>query len=106
MNPHSRIQRGALSVATALVAAAAFGAAAHAGDDKMMDKMAKDEKCYGVALKGKNDCKAGPGTSCAGTATADYQGSAWKHVPAGTCVKMGGTLEPHAGNMAPKPHKM
>ncbi len=25
------------------------------------------EKCYGVALAGKNDCKAGAGTSCAGT---------------------------------------
>nr|WP_241971900.1 DUF2282 domain-containing protein [Aliidiomarina taiwanensis] len=37
---------------------------------------ATHEKCYGVALKGKNDCKAGPGTSCAGTSTRDYQGDA------------------------------
>ncbi|MFC3914350.1 DUF2282 domain-containing protein [Pseudaeromonas sharmana] len=44
------------------------------------------EKCYGVALKGKNDCKAGAGTSCAGSAKKDYQGNAWKMVPAGTCV--------------------
>lgn len=43
------------------------------------------EKCYGVALKGKNDCKAGAGTSCAGSSTVDYQGDAWKLVPAGTC---------------------
>lgn len=62
-----------------------------------------NEKCYGVALKAQNDCKAGPGTSCAGTSTADYQGNSWKHVPAGTCVKMGGTLEPHNGNVPPKP---
>ena len=59
------------------------------------------EKCYGVSLKGKNDCAAGPGTSCAGTSTVDYQGNAWKHVPAGTCVEMGGTLTAHKGNAKP-----
>lgn len=48
---------------------------------------ADNEKCYGVALKGKNDCAAGPGTTCAGTAKVDYQGNSWKHVPAGTCEK-------------------
>lgn len=45
------------------------------------------EKCFGVALKGKNDCAAGPGTSCAGSSTKDYQGNAWTYVPAGTCEK-------------------
>ena len=44
------------------------------------------EKCYGVAKAGKNDCAAGPGTSCAGTSTVDYQGNAWKYVDAGTCL--------------------
>jgi uncharacterized membrane protein len=44
------------------------------------------EKCYGVALAGKNDCKAGPGTTCAGTSKVDYQGNSWKNVPKGTCV--------------------
>ncbi len=43
------------------------------------------EKCYGVALAGENDCAAGPGTSCEGTSTVDYQGNAWSLVPAGTC---------------------
>ena len=46
------------------------------------------EKCYGIAKAGQNDCKAGPGTSCAGTSTIDYQGNAWKLVPKGECVKM------------------
>lgn len=46
------------------------------------------EKCYGVSLAGKNDCAAGPGTSCAGTSKVDYQGDAWKHVPKGTCTTM------------------
>ena len=43
------------------------------------------EKCYGVAKAGQNDCAAGPGTSCAGTSTRDYQGNAWKLVPKGSC---------------------
>src|SRR5262249_41952885 len=43
------------------------------------------DKCFGIALKGDNDCAAGPGTTCAGTAAADYQGNAWKYVPKGTC---------------------
>jgi uncharacterized membrane protein len=53
-----------------------------------MKDMAKPEmeKCYGVALAGKNDCKAGPGTTCAGTSKVDYQGNSWKNVPKGTCV--------------------
>ena len=57
------------------------------------------EKCYGVALKGQNDCAAGPGTTCAGTSTEDYQGNAWKLVPKGTCTTIEtpngkGSLEP------------
>lgn len=63
------------------------------------------EKCFGVSLKGKNDCAAGPGTSCAGTSTIDYQGNAWKLVAKGTCVKMGGSLAAKAGNKKPVPQK-
>ena len=48
----------------------------------------KSEKCYGVSMAGKNDCKAGSGTSCAGTSKKDFAGNAWKHVPAGTCTTM------------------
>jgi uncharacterized membrane protein len=59
------------------------------------------EKCYGVSLAGKNDCKAGAGTTCAGTAKANYQGNAWKLVKAGTCTsiktpKGNGSLTPKA----------
>lgn len=46
------------------------------------------EKCYGVALKGQNDCAAGAGTTCAGTSKVDYQGNSWKLVPKGTCTTM------------------
>lgn len=44
------------------------------------------EKCYGVAKAHQNDCKAGAGTSCAGSSTVDYQGDAWSLVKAGTCT--------------------
>jgi uncharacterized membrane protein len=49
-------------------------------------KTGKFDKCYGVALKGHNDCYAGAGTTCAGTSTADYQGNAFKLVAKGTCT--------------------
>ncbi len=60
--------------------------------------IAAREKCFGVALKGQNDCKAGPGTSCAGTSTVDYQGNAWKYVETGNCEASGGSLVERAGN--------
>lgn len=59
------------------------------------------EKCYGISLKAKNDCAAGPGTACAGTSKVDYQGNAWKYVAAGNCVKMGGSLRARKGNAKP-----
>lgn len=65
------------AVAAAITAAGTLPAAA-----------AENEKCYGVSLAGENDCAAGPGTTCAGTSTVDYQGNAWTLVPAGTCTEM------------------
>ncbi len=49
---------------------------------------AAKEKCYGVALAGQNDCKAGAGTTCAGTSKVDYQGNSFSLVPAGTCASI------------------
>ncbi len=57
------------------------------------------EKCFGVALKGQNDCAAGEGTTCAGTSTVDYQGNAWKLVPKGTCATTETPLGP--GSLEP-----
>ncbi len=67
---------------SALVAGAAM---AQQPKDAMKDQPAM-EKCYGVSMAGKNDCAAGPGTTCAGTSKVDYQGNSWKNVPAGTCT--------------------
>ena len=52
------------------------------------DAHAANVKCYGVSLAGKNDCAAGPGTTCAGTSTVDYQGNAWTYVAEGSCTTM------------------
>jgi uncharacterized membrane protein len=77
------------SLALASLALAALAGQAVAADDKPnADKPAAVEKCYGVSLAGKNDCAAGPGTSCAGTSKVDYQGDTWKMVPAGTCTSI------------------
>lgn len=80
----------AASLALALGAAMTVAATPVAAQDKMADK----EKCYGVALKGKNDCKAGAGTSCAGTSKVDFQGNAWTFVPKGTCEKTASSTSP------------
>ena len=45
----------------------------------------RKDKCFGVALAGENDCKAGAGTSCEGTSTVDFQSNAWTFVPKGSC---------------------
>ena len=56
--------------------------------------VADREKCYGIAKAGDNDCKAGEGTSCAGTALLDYQGNAWQYTETGDCEAIGGSLPP------------
>jgi uncharacterized membrane protein len=54
---------------------------------------ADNEKCFGIAKAGQNDCQTAK-SSCAGTSTIDNQKDAWKYVPKGTCAQAGGTLEP------------
>lgn len=63
-------------------------------------KTGKFDQCYGVALKGHNDCYAGAGTTCAATSTADYQGNAFKLVPKGTCESIQTPNGP--GSLTPK----
>lgn len=77
MSYHVKSLAVAGAIAAALTATSTIPAAA-----------ATKEKCYGVSLAGQNDCKAGAGTTCAGTSKVDYQGNAFKLVPAGTCASM------------------
>ena len=63
------------------------------------------EKCYVVSMAGKNDCAAGPGTTCAGTSKVDYQGNAWKYVDTGSCEASGGSLVERSENPPPAAQK-
>ena len=102
---------GAFAVAAASLATTSATAQMSKGDmEKMMkEKQAqtmkameggKMEKCFGVALKGHNDCYAGAGTTCAGTSTSDYQGNAFKLEPKGTCTTM--NTPKGTGSLTPK----
>lgn len=63
-------------------------------------KAGKLEPCFGTAVKGQNDCYAGPGTTCAGTSTSDWQGNAFKLVPKGSCTTISTPNGP--GSLSPK----
>jgi uncharacterized membrane protein len=78
---HSKSLSG-VAVASAFAAALGLAATTPATAED------EQEKCFGVAKAGENDCAAGAGTTCAGTSTIDYQGNAWKLVPKGTCTTM------------------
>ena len=92
---HANLAASMAATLTIAAVGASFGTPASARPAPAM------EKCYGVSLAGKNDCKAGAGTSCAGTSKVDYQGDAWKLVKAGTCTTIktprgNGSLTPRA----------
>lgn len=78
----SAVLAGAVATAMATMA----GAAPLTNAQVKANLAAHMEKCYGVALKGQNDCAAGPGTTCQGTSTADFQGNSWKFVRGSTCT--------------------
>jgi uncharacterized membrane protein len=77
----------------ALIAAALASVcgAALASEQAGMDAKASQEKCYGVAKAGQNDCSTAA-HGCAGQAKADHEATEWKHVAKGTCEKAGGKL--------------
>jgi uncharacterized membrane protein len=92
---------------TGLAVVSAFAAALGIVASSRAALAVDQEKCYGVAKAGENDCKAGEGTTCAGTSKIDYQGNSWKLVPKGTCVTMElpgdrkGSLEPLDRDLPP-----
>ncbi|MES2145699.1 MAG: DUF2282 domain-containing protein [Pseudomonadota bacterium] len=87
----SLVIAGAFASALSTLSASGVYAQTMADKIKMTEAALADgtkEKCFGVALAGQNDCKAGEGTTCAGSAKVDYQGNAFKLVPTGTCLTM------------------
>ncbi len=79
------MKKSTMILASALLAASTLATVDVATVDVASAGQAGKDKCYGISLAGENDCAAGPGTTCAATSTIDYQGNAWKLVPAGTC---------------------
>ncbi|MCG6873513.1 MAG: DUF2282 domain-containing protein [Betaproteobacteria bacterium] len=76
-------------VGTAIAGLFALGMAS--GNALAQDK--NQEKCWGVAKAGQNDCGSNKTAhSCAGHAKMDYDPNDFKVVKAGTCVQMGGSL--------------
>jgi uncharacterized membrane protein len=72
-------------------------AAAMSGPLLTSAQAADNEKCYGVAAAGQNDCQTA-NNSCAGQVSQASTGDAWIYVPTGTCQKInGGSLEPKKG---------
>ena len=97
----NRTATAAILASAVTAALSSFAHAAPMTEAEMSAAMdAGKEKCYGVSLAGMNDCAAGPGTTCQGTSTVDFQGNAWSLVPGGTCESImvpdgrNGSLEP------------
>lgn len=94
-------RRAAAQLASGAALAMTLGAALTLAASPVAAQTMEKEKCFGVALKGKNDCAAGPGTTCAGTAKVDFQGNAWSFVPKGSCLKTASSKSPTGfGQMA------
>jgi uncharacterized membrane protein len=79
----------ALAVASALTSALMLAAPGNA---------AAKEKCYGVAMKGQNDCAAGS-HDCKGMSKVDFDKASFKLVPKGTCTSM--MVKGHKGKLKP-----
>ena len=73
--------RTAINVAGAMAAALGFAAATAAHAQPKPPPTAAQEKCFGIALTGQNDCAAGPGTTCAGTSKADFRATPGRSSP-------------------------
>jgi uncharacterized membrane protein len=80
------------AIIAAALASACAASAANAADQPMAGGAADQEKCYGIAKAGQNDC-ATAAHGCAGQAKADQGATDWKYVAKGSCEKLGGTLK-------------
>jgi uncharacterized membrane protein len=93
---HRTLSLALISAVSAAISMSSVANAQQAAGDK--------EKCYGIALAGKNDCAATGNNSCAGTSKVDYDKGAWKFVAKGTCMTTEVTLKDGSkrkGSLAP-----
>ena len=90
MNYQSTIQ-----AALASVFALGFAASAIAADPPGPAKpTAGQEKCYGIAKAGQNDCGTAKHACAAQGAKVDKDPTEWKYVAKGTCEQVGGKSTP------------
>jgi len=75
--------------ASTIAIALSFAAIASAKAEPAAEPKFENEKCYGIAQAGKNDCQTAT-HSCAGTATKAGDPASWIYIPAGTCEKIVG----------------
>jgi len=86
MSSRNKLIHTAIAGVLALAGSAQAGPQHHEADPA-------NEKCYGIAKAGQNDC----GTAlhgCGGLAKTDNAADEWKYVPKGTCEKAGGSTQP------------
>ena len=76
-----------------LIAAAVAGLFSVSASALAADDHASQDKCFGIAKAGQNDCAAGK-HACAGQSTVDNDPVSWKYVARGTCEKIGGKTSP------------
>lgn len=86
-------KRQALVAAALASVCAAYADVANASASGQMGMQAKgeQEKCYGVAKAGQNDCATAT-HGCAGQAAVDNDPAEWRNVAKASCEKTGGKL--------------
>lgn len=78
MNQHTLLASAAASLMTLALTASPAAAA-------------QNEKCFGIAKAGQNDCASISGVhSCAGQSKVDMDKGEWKYVAKGTCKALMG----------------
>jgi uncharacterized membrane protein len=87
MNHQATIQ-----AAIAGIVALGFAASTLAAAPGPAKPKANQEKCYGVAKAGQNDCGTAKHACAAQGAKVDNDPAEWKYVDKGTCEKMGGRM--------------
>ena len=73
-----------------VVAGAAVAIALYATTGELSQAKVEQEKCYGVAKKGNNDCGVPGRHSCAGNAEVDSDPKEWLFLPKGKCERLVG----------------
>jgi uncharacterized membrane protein len=90
---HQNMQDQRKLISTAITGLLALGLGASSGAASALD----NERCFGIAKAGQNACNSNANKhSCAGHSKIDNDPNDYASVPKGSCLKVGGKLEPGA----------